>query len=199
MGFLAADGYLYNGPTGYHIGVGLAKYDLNHIEKFRDFIEADYKISEDRNAYYLRISNRVFCDNLKRHGIKERKSSKKYSMISFVPYEYRGSFIAGYFDGDGAIFSYIRRYKNNVKVHEDRYYRAQIDGNKRTLEDMRDFLLDNYNFVKLNIIKHSSIWRIMWNRRHDIEEFSKLYFKSKENLVRKKEVFNEFLQGRRTN
>lgn len=199
LGFLAADGYLYSGKTARYIGLGLAKRDLNHIKKFKKFIDADYKIvkCDYHNSYSLRISNKKFCDDLRKHGIIERKSNKNYFLINFCKYEYRDFFIAGFFGGDGSIFLYIRKCKYKNKIYEGRYYRVQIDGNKNTLEDIKLFLLDKYDFNKIKIIKHGPIWRITWNSEHDIKEFSKLYLKSNENLVRKKEKIIEFLQGRR--
>ena len=197
LGFLAADGYIYDGPTAYCVGVGLAKHDLGHIEKFRDFLECDYTISEDDNSYSLRISNPKFCNDVRRLGIEERKSTKNYSLISKVPDRYKDSFIAGYFDGDGAVFSYVVKSKYKDKVYENICYRVQIDGNEKTLKDIKRYLNDNYEFDNIRIIPHSSIFRIIWNRQHDVREFYKLYKKSNQTLVRKEKIFKEFSQERR--
>lgn len=198
LGFIAADGYIYDG-TAYCVGIGLAKRDLNHIEKFRDFLECDYKIVEDKstNSYSLRVSNRKFCDDIRRLGIEERKSTKNYSLIANVPNKYKDSFIAGYFDGDGAIFSYLVKKRYKDKIYENICYRVQIDGNERTLNDIKKHLKENYEFDKVRIIPHSSIFRIIWNRQKDVREFYKLYKKSKQKLVRKEEMFKRFSHKQR--
>lgn len=195
LGFIAADGYIYSGENSYYFGIGLAKKDFDHLKKLNQFIHSNYKISDitSTESKTLKISNPVFCDNLKKWGIEERKSYKNKTLFT-IPDNRKDSFIAGFFDGDGSIFEYIRKSKYKNKVYKGTYYRVQIDGNKKTLEDIKKFLSKKYDFSKIDIIPHGSIFRIFWDKKSDIIEFYKLYNKSEEKLERKKEMFNKFLQ-----
>ena len=102
LGFLYADGSV--GSNEAKIELGLAEQDLHQIEKFRDFIGIQNKISYRKNTKSYRFSFR--SKSCKEDLIKQGCVPKKSLVLQFptkeqVPDKFLKDFIRGYFDGDG--------------------------------------------------------------------------------------------------
>ena len=102
LGFLYADGSV--GSKENKIELGLAEKDLKHLEKFKNFMEINNKISYRENSKSYRLSFR--SDNCKADLIKQGCLPKKSLILNFpnenqVPKNLMKHFIRGYFDGDG--------------------------------------------------------------------------------------------------
>ena len=102
LGFLYADGYV--GSTSSRIELSLAEKDLKHIEKFKNFIGIDNKISyrEKTKAYRYSFRSIPCKEQLIRQGCVPKKSLiLKFPTSEQVPQNLIKHFIRGYFDGDG--------------------------------------------------------------------------------------------------
>ena len=102
LGFLYADGSV--GSKEHKIELGLAEQDLKQIEKFRDFIGINNKISYRPTTKSYRYSFRSeFCkEDLIKQGCMPKKSLiLKFPTEDQVPQNLIRHFIRGYFDGDG--------------------------------------------------------------------------------------------------
>ena len=102
LGFLYADGSV--GSKEDKIELGLAKKDLKHIEKFRDFMNITNKISYREKTKSYRMSFR--SAKCKQDLIDKGCIPKKSLILDFpnenqVPKHLIRHFIRGYFDGDG--------------------------------------------------------------------------------------------------
>jgi DNA-binding transcriptional regulator WhiA len=102
LGFLYADGSV--GSKEDKIELGLAKKDLKHIEKFRDFMNITNKISYRERTKSYRMSFR--SAQCKQDLIDKGCVPKKSLILDFpnekqVPKHLIRHFIRGYFDGDG--------------------------------------------------------------------------------------------------
>lgn len=102
LGFLYADGSI--GSKEDKIELGLAEQDLKQIEKFRNFIGINNKISYRESTKSYRFSFR--SSKCKQDLIKQGCVPKKSLILEFptsiqVPQELIRHFIRGYFDGDG--------------------------------------------------------------------------------------------------
>lgn len=111
LGFLYADGCIHVSKYSKLVKLSLAIEDINHIEKFKKFIEAENKIyiSTPKNLNHsqmatLTISSNQMVDDLIRLGCMTKKTFKiKMPDSNIVPDEFIKHFIRGYFDGDGGI------------------------------------------------------------------------------------------------
>ena len=105
LGFLYADGSVYKGPKGhYRFELGLQERDLEHIEKFKKFINSKHKIAyrEKTKSYRIIFNDSKFCNDLINLGCVPNKSLiLKFPTENQVPKELQKHFIRGYFDGDG--------------------------------------------------------------------------------------------------
>jgi len=102
LGFLYADGSV--GSNDNRIELGLAEKDLHQIEKFRDFIGINNKISyREKTKSYRYAFKSVPCkQDLVDHGCVSNKSLVlKFPTEQQVPSHLLRHFIRGYFDGDG--------------------------------------------------------------------------------------------------
>lgn len=110
LGFIAADGYIQskNRYNTKYIGVTLGIEDIAHLEQLKKAIEytGDIKVykyhgfSETVGARLLVQSDKMY-DDLKSHNVVERKSN--IIQKPDIDPKYYGSYILGYFDGDGSI------------------------------------------------------------------------------------------------
>lgn len=96
LGFILADGYIKNS----RFELGLAEIDLNHLNKFSDFLNLDKlpRYRANTNSYRVSFNNKEFNSLLKRKGIIERKSYVDFSL--YIPKNYL-NFARGILDGDG--------------------------------------------------------------------------------------------------
>ena len=102
LGFLCADGSV--GSKEDKVELGLAEKDLEHIKKFKSFMQIKNKISYRPKTKSYRISFR--SEKCKKDLIKKGCVPKKSLILDFpndeqVPGDLIRHFIRGYFDGDG--------------------------------------------------------------------------------------------------
>ena len=108
LGFLYADGNVYYNEkrVSYRIELGLAEKDLNHLEKFKKFLNCTNEIKYRQNikAYRIMIGSKKMCNDLIKLGCVPNKSLiLTFPTEDQVPLELQRHFIRGYFDGDGCI------------------------------------------------------------------------------------------------
>jgi hypothetical protein len=108
LGFLYADGTITrNSRGGEYIVLQIKDKEL--LDTIRRTLESDHKVSQrihrkDHSVFYrLQIGSKEMCSDLSRLGVVERKTHRlKMPRISS---QYIGSFIRGYFDGDGHVWT----------------------------------------------------------------------------------------------
>lgn len=179
LGFLYADGYVSKNEN--KIELGLAEKDLAHIEKFKNFIGNNNKISyrERTKSYRYSFRSTKCKEDLINKGCMPNKSLiLKFPNESQVPNHLIRHFIRGYFDGDGwftntnstlqigfigtedFIKGALEHLKNHITIKNKIFNVHREDGAKRymfsSLDDVTRFL--NY------IYKDSKIYL---NRKYD--------------------------------
>lgn len=115
LGFLYADGNII--PYGkYEVKISLAYKDLEHVEKFGDFVLKNHNGKELVHPYMAKlkgkefpsakvaVTNKKIVTDLIALGCTENKSlTLKFPNENQVPKDLQRHFIRGYFDGDGSI------------------------------------------------------------------------------------------------
>lgn len=105
LGFIFADGCVtkHKNSNSKILEIALHIKDIDHLRKFQEDIETDYKITT-RNKVSCRISivsSKIF-DDLHKYGIVERKSNiVKPPVDGLIPKHLEHHFVRGIFDGDG--------------------------------------------------------------------------------------------------
>lgn len=108
VGFFAADGYITVNRRGGQFWC-IQITDKQLLYKIREVIGAEHKISErlgvgnEKAQYRLQIGSIEMCDDLRKLGFRENKTSSL--AVPNVQEQYLSDFIRGYFDGDGNVWS----------------------------------------------------------------------------------------------
>lgn len=134
LGFMYADGYVTHSKRGQKaVGIALGRKDKEHLERFREALEATYEVKDytgdsyNKKVEYSRLwmtSEKLF-DDLVAKGVVENKSLiLKFPTEDIVPSNLLHHFIRGYFDGDGS-FSYTGK--------RDDTYAVKIEGTESFL------------------------------------------------------------------
>lgn len=164
LGFLAADGCVHQN----YIIITLQKRDIDHLEKFKKFLNADsVKIQEysQQTSYsnqshdYVRFSIgcKQMAQDLKKHGIKEAKSLilSKPNIDEKFYYDW----LRGYFDGDGCI-SYSKK---------DNQWQSNVLSTKEVCQWIITTLqLNTKPYQQQHNGKISNVWVVHFNGRKNV-------------------------------
>jgi hypothetical protein len=199
LGFLYADGNIVATKRGnYYIAFYTSDREL--LVRIKKILKSEHKIScrtsETGKVYRIQVGSKEWFTDMARHGLHPGKA-RRMRLPTISP-TYFGSFVRGYFDGDGNVWSGF--------VHKDRsipsrvLYVAFTCASDAFLQDLQKRLLRRAivsggsiytskvkNFSRLNFSTKDAlkIYRIMYTGRH------KLFLK------RKKVVFEQFMKMQR--
>ena len=190
LGFLAADGCV----SGNYIIITLQEKAYHHIEKFRAFLKAnsiqirfflkkDTK-GKDKKYCEFSIGCKKMAEDLKKHGVVERKSLiLKPPILKSRDFEY--SWIRGFFDGDGGL-SYSK--KNNR-------WQSYANSTKEVLKWIVEILeLNTKPFNQKHYGKPDNVYRIHFNGRINVyKAWNKMYLEDKATIYldRKYKLYKE--------
>lgn len=144
LGFLASDGTVSS--KGNSIKIGLSRKDEEILEKIRQEISIENKVSYyTTNKGYDVAELQWTCEqhkkDLQKYGIVPRKT---YNLKPprILSREYYLDFFRGYFDGDGCLTK-----------KQDNYILSIGSCTKEILEWMINFLYEDFNIPKVNILE----------------------------------------------
>lgn len=146
LGFLYADGYI-NLQKG--VELTLCEKDKNHLEKFKDFINPDYKLKYRINvkAYRISICSVKIANDLNKLGCMQTKSLiLKFPSYKQVPKKLIHHFMRGYFDGDGSVFLNKPSKGNGTKIQCG----ISILGTKEFLDEFDKILFNECKLTHKN-------------------------------------------------
>ena len=136
LGFILADGCIIEGTYKGYSGAlkfGVQKRDIDILEKIKKELNSEHKISIVKNAAHLCITSQIIVNDLRKLGIKYRKSLREN--VPAVPKRFIKDFIRGIIDGDGSIHFDKRNYPT-----------LSVCGGKNTI-----IFIQTYFILKFNI------------------------------------------------
>ncbi len=107
LGFFSADGCITVNRRGGQFWC-IQITDKKLLEEIKKVIKSEHKISiriggrNESTLYRLQIGSIEMCDDLRKLGLRERKT--KNLVVPNVPDKYFADFVRGYFDGDGNVW-----------------------------------------------------------------------------------------------
>lgn len=194
LGFITADGCLQDNGTG-SLGLTLTLHSKDSciLEKLRSEIGCEHQVrpikgamthdrSKQKDHCRFQLFNRHLYSDLLAHGLTQRKSTTMPDIIRRLPFEYRKSFILGYFDGDGSA-SY------NIAS-------KQLMVSFRGTEPFLKAISEELNLSKYRLAKDKTrnCWTLAFWRKQDILNFYTIYKELDFYLTRKSERIREFLK-----
>lgn len=129
LGFILADGSVSSSNNNFELT--LAEDDLEHLNKFKDFLKLNIepKYRDSSSSYRISFGSKRLKDLLSSKGIYPRKSYKTHPI--YIP-KYPEQFVRGIMDGDGSYTS---------SVNEPNVLRIKCTGTKPTI----DFIKSMFN------------------------------------------------------
>jgi len=201
LGFLLADGYVFQNPRGSHFFC-FSSTDREILKKIRVLLGSNHKIGvrKKRNPnwkteYVLQIGSKAVVEDLKRFGIVQNKSLT-LRFPGDIPDVYLPHLIRGYFDGDGCVYlkKHLRKNRNKLTwVFQVRF----TSGSKRFIEGLRDVLATYTTGGHINtraraydlVFSHADGFALFVWMYHNVS--SAVYLKRKyETFVRAQKVLN---------
>ena len=182
LGFLYADGYV--GLTDNRVELTLQLSDVNHIEKFKTFLNSDCKISTNSYRSRLSIKDEKIKKDLINLGCTPQKSLiLKFPTDDKVPKELIRHFIRGYFDGDGSLCVTEKTKSIDILGTYDFLYQLCLESNIATSK------------IYVSKSKSNKVFRIVLGSRLDLYNFSKyIYDDCNIYLDRKYEKFKKLME-----
>lgn len=189
-GFLMADG---NVDSKHRIRIMLKYDDINHLEKFRDYLVSTHKVSSNTTTYNrasFEITNPHMCDML---DLNFNIVPNKTLIADFprsMPRNMLRHFIRGYFDGDGSICESFSN-KNSITAT---IYATFACGSFKFIDYLFTFLkaelgvngyLQDFNTGKK--------WQIKYNTNDAKKLLHYMYDNSSVYLDRKFQLFNRIV------
>ena len=189
LGYLFADGYVFHNNTGYRLyGLRLKihKKDKHILDFLKSELKSDNLIKEERgtNCLYLTINSKKIADDLIKLGCTTKKSlTLKFPNIDS---KYYNSFIHGYFDGDGSIYTF----KNQIHF--------KLLGTESFLNTIKDYFIKMYVGGDYRVMKYpgSNIYQFRIFKKDSIQKIYNLFYSNANYIFlnRKKEIFNNILK-----
>jgi len=159
LGFIATDGNVYHCKRKkqyFRLGITLSYQDIDILEKIRDLISPQTKITKTKRGYAaLHIYSRKIFEDLQSQGIMPKKTFKvKPPRLdkNLMCHYWRGAF-----DGDGGF--YITKNANKQNYEQ---WRAAFTGNKFMCKGFSDFIEINKSYDKMKRPKmreHCSVYQ----------------------------------------
>ena len=186
LGFIAADGCLAHGNT---LQIAIKEEDGALLEDLRRRLRIATPIRYRAKRAWLTVSSKLLADDLRSHGITERKSLK-LCWAETVSEDLVPHFLRGYIDGDGCWTVYNSGEKTK--------YFLYIYGTQQFLKRSREVLEKNCCASKPLIRRNtpnSRIYRLVYGGRKQLSRiWHFLYDDAHIFLVRKRSVFADFVE-----
>ena len=193
LGFIFADGYISSSPLRegvksiYQFEISLGIKDIEHLNKFKRFMDYEKDIITDGNRCRFVVTNKYLWTLLNELGCTPNKSLS----LTFpdIPQNLVKHFIRGYFDGDGCISRHV--HNTCVTPH------IELLGTKQMLEQI--LLYSNISAKYKHDKRHSEeTWSLEWSKQEGIDFINYLYQDCSIYLDRKYELYQFFKNGSRS-
>lgn len=153
LGFFAADGNMLQNNRGAHY-IEFQITDKQILMEIKKAVKSNHKITSRlrgencKTSYRLQLGSKEWFVDLERLGLSPRKSLTL--KLPPIPDLHKGSFVRGYFDGDGGV--YFKKYKSKDRTNKRWVFTSRFTSGSK------DFLLSLHNLLKTDAsIKGGSI------------------------------------------
>jgi intein-encoded DNA endonuclease-like protein len=204
LGFFAADGYItVNKRGGQFWCIQITDKEL--LENIKKVAGSDHKISvrpprkpKESVSFRIQIGSIEMCSDLRKLGFSEKKT--KSLAVPNIPKKYFSSFVRGYFDGDGNVWSGLmhKGRKTHTFVIQTVFTSCSYNFLEKIREKLGIFNIKrgvlrkgykiNANYYRLtySVINSLKLYDFMYNGLGTSELF----------LKRKKDVFENYIKMR---
>lgn len=201
LGFFAADGYMTQNKRGacfWNIQIN----DHELLKEIKRTLESEHEIStrkklnkNEKVSYRLQIGSKEMYEDLISLGMRQNKT--KSLTAPNVPDEFLGSFIRGYFDGDGHVWCGLvhKERKTSTIVLQTVFTSCSL----KFLETIK-LRMENFGIKKGKISKgKGAYYRLVYSVVNSLNLYYFMYnglSSSKLFLPRKRRIFDKYIKMR---
>lgn len=200
LGFICADGAIVESKTTTSLTITVKYEDKPVLDFIKSELCSNHNLLEiirpsgfdkNKNIHHIRLSfsNKNIINDLMKFGITTRKSLTMDNLIQNIPFEYRDSFIIGYFDGDGSAVTKdkLRQKPGTNKFYPNYTIAICIRGTRNFLSGICEHLNIKESYIK----EYDSIPRLTFSSKKDVVRFFNCYKNLDFYYTRK---YNKFLE-----
>lgn len=191
LGFIFADGSLEDACylRGQYLRIYNTDYEI--VNKIKSVLESEHKIvslpafGNRKMHFMLRIGSHAIFKDLSKLRLHPNKSLDLD--LPIIPKKYFGSFLRGYFDGDGCV--HVERPKNILKV-------IFTSGCKNFLVELSSLINQNMNVKLHRVLDSRRSYQIRYSQRDGLKILGHIY-KNIENrlyLSKKYNIYQDFCE-----
>lgn len=196
VGVIAADGGVYINKLHNKHDLEITSVDVDWLDKIRKVMKAEYqlykRVYKGKNGkcllvYRLRIGSKKLVNDLLKIGITPRKSLTL--RFPTIPEHYLSHFVRGYFDGDGDMWTCVR--KNHF------FMQLSFCGSRDFLIALNQIIKNKVGCAAKNINRMENIFRLRYNTREAEAVLCWMYHGATLYLPRKYQKASNFLNARK--
>lgn len=179
LGFITADGHVWK--DRYFLTIGLSESDIDVLTYIRDQISPDTIVRQNPkgNSIQITLKSQQIWEDLRKYNVTHDKT---FGMkIDFdIPEEYWGTYLKGYFDGDGSVWQNRPNY----------YYVGFVSASRQIL----DYIQNRLGYGKVRVTHEGKYYCLEISNKHLIDFRNLLYgdnlviMKRKYDLLQKVEL-----------
>lgn len=189
IGFLLGDASI----SRTSLRLELSNKDLDHLEKFKQFMQATYSISSTRkNCSLITICGKQFIHNITQHGLVIDKTHKPMKTPNTIPKKLLKYFYRGIMDSDGWVCSHYIK-KRKYLQHEFGF----CSSSKEFLEEIQTWIashLNTHGYLKERIRENQRVVQLIFGGNSNFVKINKIFGEESFYLNRKKEKIKECIQ-----
>lgn len=193
IGFIMADGHLKQDNNSVHIT--LAEIDKDILIKISHYVMSKNTVKfikkhtpNEQNKSGFAIYSKCLYDRIVLSGVEPGRKTGKERFINFKDSSKTNAFIRGYFDGDGCVRVYKRKYKEKF------YDKVKVTftcASKKMLEDLKSYLiLQGIKIPEKAIYSKEGCYSLDFSSIESVYNFGKLIYKDSSMHLERK--YNKF-------
>ena len=164
---------------------------LNSQHKIKQILKNEY--SNRKVGYLLRIGSHKLYDSLIKYGLHPNKSLT--ITMPKIPKKYFGSFVRGYFDGDGCVYLELRPGQKQLKIIK-KLTIIFTSGSRNFLEELRKQVNQACQINRNSVYNSHRSYQLRYSTQESLRIYDLIYRdkNSKLFLKRKYNIFQKYLQ-----
>ena len=195
LGMYSADGYFPNKKGSRNrLSLALSQTDEEILLRIKEELQIEkplcYYVQELNGKQYPSVSLDFTSSILRKEFekyIPTKNKTLELKKLPEIPKDFMLDYLRGIWDGDG---TFVITYPGDRK--NPRFNTGLTSYNKCFLEEISNYLKENYNFPEGHVYKDHNVWSLQYSARKDVLYLGQLFYENNYlSLQRKKDKYLE--------
>lgn len=183
LGFLYTDGSVDHYAKTGRVRFQLQEKDLEILEKFKEDLQLDCKITYDKRSNSTCCSvefvdEQIFNDLANYNIIPNKTYESDHIPFEKIPSQYLSAYALGLFDGDGNFFC-SKDFSSDVTFGFTAYHQSEV-------EDFQKIINQLTNITSKNRIYFTSAWHTQWRGRIQVLKILNILYQNCPRFLKRK-------------